>query len=87
MSTNITPVPDFRAAQGLFVQLEMVHGRAEGSGKEILSASVYEHESITAALHSFVRKFTELVDAARPTPFHHFLDRIAAKANSNVSLR
>ena len=78
-STNITPVPDFRSAQGLFVQLETEHGLAEGSGKEILSASVYEHESTTAALHSFVRKFTELVDAARPTPFHHFLDRIAAK--------
>ena len=57
----------------------MEHGLAEGSGKEILSASVYEHESTTAALHSFVRNFTELVDTARPTPFHHFLDRIAAK--------
>merc|ERR1711939_135666 len=50
-------IPDFRSAQGLFVQLETEHGLAEGSGKEILSASVYEHESTTAALHSFVRRF------------------------------
>jgi NAD-dependent SIR2 family protein deacetylase len=49
MMADITTVPDFRSARGLFAQLETEHGLPKGSGKEILSASAYNHERTTAA--------------------------------------
>ncbi|OIW35131.1 DHS-like NAD/FAD-binding domain-containing protein, partial [Coniochaeta ligniaria NRRL 30616] len=75
-SANSDTVPDFRSSTGLFKTLPGEH-KIKGSGKHLFDASVYKHDSSTSSFHDMVRRMSEQISEANPTPFHHLLASIA----------
>lgn len=75
-SANSVTVPDFRSSTGLFKTLPGEH-KIKGSGKHLFDASVYKHDSSTSSFHDMVRRMSEQISEAKPSPFHHLLASIA----------
>lgn len=74
--TNEFTVPDFRSREGLFKTLKDTHN-LKGSGKQLFDASVYRDADSTSHFHDMVREMSHLSRAAKPTPFHHLIARLA----------
>ncbi|KAF6843646.1 nad-dependent histone deacetylase sir2 [Colletotrichum musicola] len=69
-------IPDFRSKTGLFATLPNDH-KMKGSGKHLFDASVYKHDSSTEKFHKMICDLSNMVKAAKPTPFHHLLASLA----------
>lgn len=69
-------IPDFRSSTGLFKSLKAEHN-LKGSGKHLFDAAVYQDNNATETFHDMVRSMSRLTKAAKPTPFHHLLGRLA----------
>ncbi|KAI9722801.1 MAG: hypothetical protein M1828_004497 [Chrysothrix sp. TS-e1954] len=69
-------IPDFRSSTGLFKSLKAEHN-LKGSGKHLFDAAVYQDDTSTETFHDMVRSMSELTKAAKPTPFHQLLGRLA----------
>lgn len=71
-------VPDFRSRTGLFSANQSQHA-VKATGKHLFDASVYRTDAATTQFHDMVRTLAHLVDASKPTAFHHLLARLAAE--------
>ncbi|KAL1890184.1 hypothetical protein Cpir12675_005500 [Ceratocystis pirilliformis] len=69
-------IPDFRSGHGLFKTLKSEH-KLKVSGKQLFDASVYKDNNMTESFHAMVRKLSDMVKEAKPTPFHHMLASLA----------
>ncbi|KAB5536491.1 DHS-like NAD/FAD-binding domain-containing protein [Coniochaeta sp. 2T2.1] len=69
-------IPDFRSSTGLFKTLPSEH-KIKGSGKDLFDASVYKHNDSTSSFHDMIRRMSEQISQAKPSPFHHLLASIA----------
>lgn len=76
LTTNISPVPDFRSDTGLFRSLRKEH-KLKSSGKDLFDASVYKDADSTAQFHDMVRNMANDTQKCNPTPFHHLLATLA----------
>lgn len=64
---------DFRSSDGLYAIVREQYPGAVVNGRDIFDASLFRDPESTAIFYSFISRLKTLVDAALPTPTHHFI--------------
>lgn len=64
---------DFRSSNGLYALAREQYPEVVISGRDIFDASLFRDPASIAVFFSFISRLKRSVDAARPTPTHHFI--------------
>ncbi|KAF9015601.1 DHS-like NAD/FAD-binding domain-containing protein [Cyathus striatus] len=72
-------IPDFRSSDGLYALVKQQYPDVVLKGRDLFDASLFRDPASRAVFYTFISQLKQSVDAASPTPTHHFIKTLDAK--------
>ncbi|KAL0570627.1 NAD-dependent deacetylase hst3 [Marasmius crinis-equi] len=72
-------IPDFRSSDGLYALVKQEYPDIVLKGRDLFDASLLRDPDTTGLFLRFISKLKRCVDAAHPTPTHHFIKVLDTK--------
>ncbi|KAF9479701.1 DHS-like NAD/FAD-binding domain-containing protein [Pholiota conissans] len=72
-------IPDFRSSDGLYAMVKEQYPDVVLKGRDLFDASLFRDPTSTAVFYTFVSQLKRSIDAANPTPTHHFIKTLDTK--------
>ncbi|KAG5644611.1 hypothetical protein DXG03_008089 [Asterophora parasitica] len=72
-------IPDFRSSDGLYALVKQKYPDVVMKGRDLFDASLFRDATSTAVFYTFISKLKQSIDAASPTPTHHFIRTLDSK--------
>lgn len=70
---------DFRSSDGLYDLVKMQYPDVVVNGRDLFDAALFRDADLTAVFCTFISKLKRAIDAAAPSPTHHFLKTLDIK--------
>ncbi|KAF9006119.1 DHS-like NAD/FAD-binding domain-containing protein [Cyathus striatus] len=72
-------IPDFRSSDGLYALVKQRYPDIVLKGRDLFDASLFRDATSTSVFYTFISQLKRSIDAASPTPTHHFIKTLDTK--------
>ncbi|KAA1468027.1 DHS-like NAD/FAD-binding domain-containing protein, partial [Dentipellis sp. KUC8613] len=72
-------IPDFRSTDGLYALVKKQYPDVVLKGRDLFDSALFRNTTSTSVFYTFISQLKQSIDAASPSPTHHFIKTLDSK--------